>query len=112
MKKVDSSVLAMDSKETSAIAERCPLFSKEAMLCHALPCKARNDRETPKAQNVICKKVDRILGFLMRKRGCAGFCAEISLDGYRTNKRQAPCFIAKRQNPKPKSVAKTTRDKD
>ena len=36
MKKVGSSVLAMD--------------------CHALPCKARNDRETPKAQNVICKK--------------------------------------------------------
>lgn len=75
MKKVDFSVLTMDSKETSANAERCPLFSKEtcftsfaplrlfskeATLCHALPCKARNDRETPKAQNVICKKVDRI----------------------------------------------------
>ena len=39
---VDSS---MDSKETSANAERYPLFSKEAMLCHALPCKARNDRK-------------------------------------------------------------------
>ena len=44
MKKVDSSILAMDSKETSAIAARYPLFSKEATLCHALPCKARNDR--------------------------------------------------------------------
>ena len=30
-----------------------------------------------------------------KNQGCAGFCAEISLDGYRTNKRQAPCFIAK-----------------
>ena len=36
-------------------------------------------------------------GFLMRKQGCADFCAEISLDGYRTSKRQAPCFIAKSQ---------------
>ena len=50
------------------------------MDCHALPCKARNDRETPKAQNVICKKVDRILGFLMKKQGCTDFCAEIRLE--------------------------------
>ena len=33
----------MDSKETSAIAERYPLFSKEATLCHALQGKTRND---------------------------------------------------------------------
>ena len=39
-------------------------------------------------------------GFLMRKQGCDDFCAEISLDGYRTSKRQAPCFIAKSQRPK------------
>ena len=36
MKKVDSSVLAMDSKETSATPKRYPLFSKEATLCHAV----------------------------------------------------------------------------
>ena len=54
-KKVDSGVLAMDSKETSAIAERYPLF------CHeTATALARNDGKTPKAQNVICKKVDRI----------------------------------------------------
>ena len=41
-KKVDSS---MDSKETSAIAERYPLFSKEATLCHADFQSARNDRK-------------------------------------------------------------------
>ena len=35
-KKVDSSFETMDSKETSAIAERYPLFSKEATLCHAV----------------------------------------------------------------------------
>ena len=47
---VDSS---MDSKETSANAERYPLFSKEAMLCHALPCKARNDRKLDSANTAI-----------------------------------------------------------
>ncbi|MDL0080589.1 2-amino-4-hydroxy-6-hydroxymethyldihydropteridine diphosphokinase [Helicobacter zhangjianzhongii] len=40
---MDSRILTMDSKETSAIAERYPLFSKEATLCHALQGKARND---------------------------------------------------------------------
>ena len=40
--KLDSS---MDSKETSAIAERYPLFSKEATLCHADFQSARNDRK-------------------------------------------------------------------
>ena len=40
---VDSSV---DSKETSANAERYPLFSKEAMLCHADFQSARNDSKT------------------------------------------------------------------
>ena len=58
MKKVDSSVLAMDSKETSANAERYPLFSKEATLCHAVQAPlamtekkanaARDDRKTQK----------------------------------------------------------------
>ena len=42
-KKVESS---MDSKETSANAERYPLFSKEAALCHAsTTALARNDRK-------------------------------------------------------------------
>ena len=44
------------------------------------------------AQNLTSKQ--KILRFAMRKQGCAAFCAEISLDGYRTSKRQAPCFIA------------------
>ena len=35
----------VDSKETSAIAERYPLFSKEATLCHA-DKSARNDKNT------------------------------------------------------------------
>ena len=56
---------------------------------------ARDDREsnnsTPTTQAAV---------FLMRKQGCAAFCAEISLDGYRTSKRQAPCFIAKSQRDK------------
>ena len=42
--KLDSS---MDSKETSANAERCPLFSKEATLCHA-DKSARNDTNLSK----------------------------------------------------------------
>ena len=36
----------------------------------------------------------------MKKWGCAAFCAEISLVGYRTSKRQAPRFFAKSQRQK------------
>ncbi|MDL0079274.1 Gfo/Idh/MocA family protein [Helicobacter zhangjianzhongii] len=58
--KVDSSndysasAECMDSKETSANAERYPLFSKEATLCHTTAtAAARNDR-----RNTIDEKVD------------------------------------------------------
>ena len=47
-------------------------------------------------------------GFLMKKWGCAAFCAEISLVGFSTNKRQTPRFFAKqakRCKPKPKQVS-------
>ncbi|MDL0080764.1 hypothetical protein [Helicobacter zhangjianzhongii] len=40
-----------------------------------------------------------ILGFAMKKQGCAAFCAEIRLVAYRTSKRQAPCFIAQSRIP-------------
>lgn len=60
-----------------------------------------------KAQILFSKPARRILGFLMRKQGCAGFFAEIRLMVYRTKKIQAPCFIAKRQNPKPKKAQST-----
>ena len=44
---------SMDSKETSAIAERYPLFSKEAALCHATATAlARNDEKTAESQKV------------------------------------------------------------
>lgn len=33
-----------------------------------------------KAGFVISSQARRILGFLMRKQGCVGFCAEISLE--------------------------------
>ena len=43
----------MDSKETSANAERYPLFSKEATLCHATATTAaRNDRRNAESQKV------------------------------------------------------------
>ena len=47
-------------------------------------------------------------GCLMKKRGCAAFCAEISLVGFSTNKRQTPRFFAKqakRCKPKPKQAS-------
>ena len=43
----------VDSKETSANAERYPLFSKEATLCHATAtAEARNDRRNAESQKV------------------------------------------------------------
>ncbi|ETD27760.1 UDP-N-acetylmuramoylalanine-D-glutamate ligase [Helicobacter canis NCTC 12740] len=49
-----ASTESMDSKETSAIAERYPLFSKEATLCHATATAvSRNDRK-----NAIGEKAD------------------------------------------------------
>ena len=48
--KLDSSI---DSKETSAQPKRCPLFSKEATLCHATAgAVSRNDRNNAQAQKV------------------------------------------------------------
>ena len=49
---------SVDSKETSANAERYPLFSKEATLCHATAtAEARNDNR----KNTISEKVDSSL---------------------------------------------------
>ena len=48
-KDINEALLAMDSKETSTNAERYPLFSKEATLCHA-DKSARNDDNN--AQNL------------------------------------------------------------
>ena len=45
-----NAVDSMDSKETSAIAERYPLFSKEAALCHA-DKSARNDKNLDSNNN-------------------------------------------------------------
>ncbi|MDL0080523.1 hypothetical protein [Helicobacter zhangjianzhongii] len=47
-------------------------------------------------------KTPQAAGFLVKKRGCAAFCAEIRLMVYRTSKRQTPRFFAKsqRQNKK------------
>ncbi|KAA8707808.1 hypothetical protein F4V45_08045 [Helicobacter canis] len=61
--KVDSSV---DSKETSANAERYPLFSKEAMLCHGDFQSARNDKKSE-----ISEKTPQAVGFVMRKQGAS-----------------------------------------
>ncbi|WP_246145303.1 DegT/DnrJ/EryC1/StrS family aminotransferase [Helicobacter canis] len=48
--KLDSSI---DSKETSAQPKRCPLFSKEATLCHATAgAVSRNNRNNTQAQKV------------------------------------------------------------
>ena len=46
-----NAVDSMDSKETSAIAERYPLFSKEATLCHDLPSKSHNDKNLDSNNN-------------------------------------------------------------
>ena len=57
-KDINEALLAMDSKETSANAERYPLFSKEAALCHALQGKARNDDNN--AQNLTNSQATKL----------------------------------------------------
>ena len=67
--------------------------------------KILNESQNTKAQSVFDSEA---AGFLMKKRGCAAFCAEISLVGFSTNKRQTPRFFAKqakRCKPKPKQVS-------
>ena len=77
--KLDSS---MDSKETSANAERCPLFSKEATLCHA-DKSARNDTNLskPTKDSRICDE----------KSGLSSDWQGSYLDG---NDRRQSCRIA------------------
>ena len=81
--------------------------------------KSLNESQNTKAQSVfdsdaagLCGKNtgtgsvfdSEAAGFLMKKRGCAAFCAEISLVGFSTNKRQTPRFFAKQaKRCKPKS---------
>ncbi|ETD26938.1 glycosyltransferase family 8 protein [Helicobacter canis] len=61
----------MDSKETSVIAERYPLFSKEATLCHATATAlARNDDENSLCENEDSRKNAQNLN----KSQAAGFC--------------------------------------
>ncbi|STO97905.1 Uncharacterised protein [Helicobacter canis] len=67
--------------------------------------KILNESQNTKAQSVFDSEA---AGCLMKKRGCAAFCAEISLVGFSTNKRQTPRFFAKqakRCKPKPKQVS-------
>ena len=57
-----ASAECMDSKETSANAERYPLFSKEATLCHAIATAlARNDRKIAPNKKVDSSKNAAIL---------------------------------------------------
>ena len=60
---------------------------------------AQNVDKSPNEKvEIVPDKISQVAGFLMKKRGCAAFCAEIRLSVYRTSKRQAPRFFAKSQH--------------
>ena len=56
------------------------------------------DKSPNEKSEIVPDKISQVAGFLMKKRGCAAFCAEIRLSVYRTSKRQAPRFFAKSQH--------------
>ncbi|ETD26786.1 polyprenol monophosphomannose synthase [Helicobacter canis] len=66
----DSSLEAMDSKETSPNGERCPLFSKEATLCHDFAsAKSRNDRNLDSTNATILNEPAKDSGILELESG-------------------------------------------
>ena len=74
--KLDSS---MDSKETSANAERYPLFSKEATLCHATAnALARNDEKTAESQKVDSRNNAKNVENSQNEKTESVFCGSVA----------------------------------
>ena len=96
--KVDCHADFQSARNDGAIAASQKVDSREN-------AKSLNEPQNTKAQSVFDSEA---AGCLMKKRGCAAFCAEISLVGFSTNKRQTPRFFAKqakRCKPKPKQAS-------
>ena len=109
-----NAVDSMDSKETSAIAERYPLFSKEATLCHA-DKSARNDRKpqnlndsaqdsrnfNKNAHNVFCSQVDRRQDFCDKNGALQGESRARTWACVTADSPQQSPFLAKKPTPEP-----------
>ena len=94
LQKVDSRIFYSIAIFATAKKMDCHATASQ---CLAMTEKATASKKVDSRDNAKNIETPQAAGFLMKKWGCAAFCAEISLVGYRTNKRQTPRFFAKSQ---------------